>query len=271
MHQTHTFLQEKSRWLRRETIRLHGLAPETRLASSLSAVEILVALYYGGILAYDAQEPFSPARDRLVISKGHGSISAYPLLADLGFFDPAELERICKKGSFLGAIPDTNIPGYETINGSLGLGLGLGCGMALALKQDAPERSVFVLSGDGELFVGAVWEAVMLAAQTKLDNIILVVDRNKLCMLDYCRNIIDLDPLATKFTAFGWEAQEVDGHDPDALAAMLGECKMRRNGTPKVVIADTVKGKGVPRLEADCLCHIKSLAPEEIPGLLGDC
>src|SRR6266702_4947277 len=151
-------LQQKALWVRKETLRLHGLAPETRVASSLSDVEIFVALYYGKILKYDPQKTQWKERDRFIISKGHGSISLYPILADVGYFDPKELDQICCEGSFLGGIPDTMIPGYETINGSLGHGLGVACGMALALKRKKSAATVFVLLGDGELYEGSVWE-----------------------------------------------------------------------------------------------------------------
>jgi len=261
-------LAAKSRWVRRETLRLHGLAPETRVASSLSAVELFVALHYGNIMRFDPANPCWQGRDRLIISKGHGSICYYPILADLGYFDPEELERICQEGSFLGGIPDTNIPGYETINGSLGHGLGVACGMALALKQRGADPTIFVMVGDGELNEGAVWEGVMFAAQHRLDNIVMIIDNNKLCMLDRCERIINLEPLEQRFAAFAWECCRIDGHDLEQVCRSLLACKSARNGIPKVVIADTVKGKGVAILESDSLCHIKSLNEQELKTAL---
>lgn len=261
-------LAEKARWVRRETIRLHGLAPETRVASSLSAVELFVALTYGGIIAFDPRNPGWEGRDRLIISKGHGSICYYPILADLGYFDPGELERICREGSFLGGIPDTIIPGYETINGSLGHGLGVACGMALALKRRESAATIFVMLGDGELHEGAIWEGVMFAAQHRLDNIVAVVDNNRICMLDRCERIINLEPLEKRFSAFDWGCHRIDGHDLAQVAATLRGCKARRDGFPQMVVADTVKGKGVPLLEADPLCHVRTLTPKEIEAAL---
>ncbi len=260
-------LGEKARWVRRETLRIHGRAPETRVASSLSAVELLVALHYGGVMAFDAANPRWEKRDRLIISKGHGSICYYPILADLGYFAAEELERVCENGSFLGGIPDTNIPGYETINGSLGHGLGVACGMALALRQSGSGASIFVMVGDGELNEGAVWEGVMFAAQHRLDNLVLIVDNNRLCMLDRCELIVNLEPLEQRFGAFGWDYRRVDGHDLEQVCRTLLSCK-ERSGTPKVVIADTVKGRGVPALEADPLCHVRTLSAEEITSAL---
>ncbi|WP_298438375.1 transketolase [Geobacter sp.] len=260
-------LRERAQWVRRETLKIHGIAPETRVASSLSDVEIFVALYYGNLLRFEPSNPLWPGRDRLIISKGHGSISLYPILADLGYFDRSELERVCREGSILGGIPDTMIPGYETINGSLGHGLGVACGMALALRRQGSDAHVFVLVGDGELYEGSVWEAVMFAAHHNLGNLTAIIDNNKICMLDLCSRVIDLQPLEQKFSAFNWHVDTIDGHDIEAVMQSLTGMK-RNQGRPKVVIADTVKGKGVPSLEHDTLCHIKSLSQAEIAAAL---
>lgn len=176
------YLQKKAHWVWQETLAIHRRAPETRIASSLSAVEIFVTLYYGEILKFRAHDPFWPERDRFIISKGHGSISMYPILADLGFFPKDALKTVCQPGSFLGGIPDPVIPGYETINGSLGHGLGVATGIALALKKLNRNESVFVLTGDGELHEGANWEAIMFASQHGLDNLNLIIDNNNISM-----------------------------------------------------------------------------------------
>ncbi len=257
-------LKEKSLWVRKETINIHKIAPDTRLASSLSDVEIFVALYYGGILKFNPKNPRWEERDRFIISKGHGAISLYPILADLGFFNRSELAKVGQPGSFLGGIPDTMIPGFETINGALGHGLGVACGVATALKRKNSDSKVFVLMGDGELFEGAVWEAIMFAPHHKLNNLILIIDNNKISMLDYCKNIVDLTPLEEKFRIFGWETAIVDGHNMEELYDLLKNLKERKSERPKALIADTVKGKGVPQLENDVLCHIKSLKEDEV-------
>ncbi len=261
-------LKEKALWVRRETLKIHKIAPATRLASSLSDVEIFVALYYGKILRVNPKNLNWEGRDRFVISKGHGAVSLYPILADLGFFNKKELTRVCQKGSFLGGIPDTMIPGFETINGALGHGLGVACGIALALKRKKSHSKVFVLSGDGELYEGAVWEAVMFASQHKLGNLILLVDNNKISMLDYCKNIIDLTSLQEKFKTFKWRVKTSDGHNIKEIWNSLKALKEDKSNYPKVLIANTVKGKGVPQLENNPLCHIKSLKAEEIDELL---
>ncbi len=255
--------------VRRETIRLHKLAPETRLASSLSDVELFVALYYGGLLKFKPAQPRWEGRDRVIVSKGHGGISLYPILSDLGFFDRSELDRIGKAGSILCGIPD-DIPGFETINGSLGHGLGVGCGMALALKRKGSAAGVVVVAGDGELFEGAVWEAVMFAGHHKLDNLTLIVDRNKRSMLGQTREILDLSPLDAKFSAFGWAFVTDDGHDLAVVHRTLSGLLPARGGKPKVFVAETVKGKGVPSLERDDLCHIRTLTPEQVDALTGE-
>ena len=258
------FLKDKALWVRKETLNIHRIAQETRLASSLSCVEILVVLHYGKILSFNPANIKWEERDRFIISKGHGAISFYPILADLGYFSKEELSRVCKEGSFLGGIPDCIIPGFETTNGSLGHGLGVACGMALALERKNRNEKVFVLIGDGELYEGSIWEAVMFAGEHKLDNLILIIDNNKVCMLDYCKNILDLEPLNEKFKVFKWDVEAVNGHDVNQIYNTLMNLKEERNKRPKVLIANTIKGKGVPSLETDPLSHIKVLKEKEI-------
>ncbi len=261
-------LKEKAQWVRKETLKLHKLAPESRLASSLSAVEIFVVLYYGGILSYNSQNVRSEDRDRLIISKGHGAISLYPILADLNFFNKQELQKIGRVDSFLGVIPDASVPGFETTNGAVGHGLGVACGVALALKRKKLDKKVFVLSGDGELNEGAVWEAVMFASYHKLSNLILIVDNNKMSMLGYQKDILGLEPLEEKFSVFGWKAQAVDGHNVDQLYKHLSTLKNDQHSQPEVLVANTRKGKGVRVLEDDPLCHVKSLKADEVDAIL---
>lgn len=262
------FLKAKSAFVRKETLRIHGIAPETRLASSLSALEIFTVMYYGKLLRYDSKDINWPGRDRFIISKGHGAISLYPILADLGFFDKKELDRVCREGSFLGAIPDPVIPGFETVNGSLGHGLGVACGISLALNRQKKKEKVFVLLGDGELNEGSVWEAVMFAAEHKLGNLTAIIDNNKVCMLDYCKNILDLEPLSNKFKAFGWDVKSVDGHNLRLLYDALVKIKKSKRNKPVVLIANTIKGNSVPRLEKDSLSHIKNLSAEEVRSII---
>lgn len=262
------FLKNKSLWLRKETLKIHKTAQEMRIASCLSDIEIFVVLYYGRILNFDPKNPLWENRDRFIISKGHGAVSLYPILADFGYFGVEELEKVCQEGSFLGSIPDCSIPGFEIVIGSLGHGLGIGCGIALALKKKNLEAKVFVLSGDGELFEGSVWEAIMFAGHHQLDNLLLIIDKNEKCMLDYCKNVIDLELLTEKFNSFGWKTKVVNGHNVRELYYVLKQLKKEKNKKPKVLIANTKKGKGVPKLEKDPLCHIKSLTVDEIDKII---
>ncbi len=262
-------LQGKTHWVWRETLAIHRRAPETRLASSLSTVEIFVALYYGGVLRFNPKDPLDEQRDRCIISKGHGSICMYPILADLGYFSSEELHRVCETGSFLGGIPDPVIPGYETVNGSLGHGLGVAAGIALALKSKGSDRSVFVIVGDGELHEGACWEALMFASHHQLDNLNLIVDNNRISMLGYTDEIVSHGNLNLRLTAFGWDcSEEVDGHDVLAVRTALMQQKDRVTDKPKVLIARTLKGRGVPGLENAPLSHIINPKPELIDELL---
>lgn len=263
------FLTQKVKFVKIHTLKLHKIEPIVRIASSLSCVEILTALYYGRLIKYNPQNPLDDGRDRMIISKGHGSICLYPILADLGFFDMKELDNIGAEGSFLGTIPEPIIPGYETINGSLGHGLGVACGSAFALKTKKANQNVIVLSGDGELNEGSVWEGVMFAAQHCLDNLTLIVDKNKASMLGFTKDIIDLNPLTEKFKAFQWEVFEVDeGHSVEKNFEALAQALPQRNNKPKVVIAHTIKGNGVDFLERHPLSHILSIKPNDIDKIV---
>lgn len=265
------FLESKARSIRRQTLTIHRNAPETRVASSLSAIEIFTTLYYGGYIKTYPADPLNDQRDRLIISKGHGSICVYPILADLGFFPASTLSTVCREGSFLGGIPDPCIPGYETVNGSLGHGLGVASGIAIALRLRRHPARVVVVCGDGELNEGSMWEAIMFAAQHRLGNLTLVVDNNRRCMLNFTKNVIDLDPLESRFKAFGWKARTLaDGHDIGALHGTLGDIFADAEDVPKVLIAQTIKGKGVPSLETDPLAHVQVLSSAMIDELLKD-
>lgn len=262
-------LECKARQIRRATLEVHRSAPETRIASSLSAIEIFITLYYSGLLQVYPDDPLNEGRDRIVISKGHGSICVYPILADLGFFPKAALATVCREGSFLGGIPDPCIPGYETVNGSLGHGLGVAAGMAVALRLRQHKAKVVVVCGDGELNEGSVWEAVMFAAHHRLGNLTLIVDNNRRCMLNHTREVIALDPLAPRFAAFGWQTQTIaDGHSVEALHMALSEIFADPSERPKVLVAQTIKGKGAPSLEDDPLAHVQVLSSTVIDQLL---
>lgn len=263
-----TEMPRKCAWVREQTLLLHKRAPGIRIASSLSPVEFLVSLYYGGYCRYDAGKPDGEGRDRLIMSKGHGVVSLYPILADCGFFPLEALETVATAGSFLGVIPDAGIPGVETTNGALGHGPGVATGMALALRHRKQDAQVCVVCGDGEMNEGSIWESLMFAAQHRLDNLLLVVDDNQISMLGHQRDILGRIPLADRLTAFGWQTHEVEGHDVVAVTERLRRMWRRGDGAPQALILRTVKGKGVAKLEDQELSHVLTLTPEEVDAAM---
>lgn len=229
----------------------------------LSAMDILTVLYFR-VLDVDPSNPMDPGRDRFVMSKGHCSGALYTTLAHAGFFPKEELASYMKPLSRLNGHPDrTKVPGVETNTGPLGHGLPVALGMALGAKLQKRTWRTFVLTGDGELQEGSNWEAAMNAAQHGLDNLTLIVDRNRLQQGDAVANTVELDPLADKFAAFGWAVREVDGHDFEALAALLGETPAEA-GKPTAVIAHTHKGCGVSFMEDQAGWHHRVPSDEEL-------
>ena len=219
-------------------------------SSSLSMVEVLTALYFGGVLRYDPQAPTDPDRDRFILSKGHGAPGLYAVLAEAGYFPTADLPTLRKLGSPLEGHPNMcRLPGVEASTGSLGQGLSIGVGHALAAGVDDRSYRVYVMVGDGESEEGQVWEAAMFAGNRGLDNLTLIVDRNGNQQTGPVDQIQPLDPLEDKFRAFGWEARTVDGHSLEEVNEALAWAR-GVTGKPQAIIANTVKGKGVSLLEA---------------------
>ena len=241
---------------------IHG-AGMGHTGGDLSAMDILTVLYFR-ILDVDPSNPMDPERDRFVMSKGHCSGALYTTLAHAGFFPKEELASYMKPMSRLNGHPDrTKVPGVETNTGPLGHGLPVALGMALGAKLKKRTWRTFVLTGDGELQEGSNWEAAMNAAQHGLDNLTLIVDRNRLQQGDAVANTVELDPLADKFAAFGWAVREVDGHDFEALASLLGGTPAEA-GKPTAVIAHTHKGRGVSFMEDQAGWHHRVPSEEEL-------
>jgi len=257
-------LLKKTKWVRRETLLIHKISTATRIASSMSVVEIFVALFYGKILKYKNKNCKWELRNRLIISKGHGAICLYPILADLGFFRKEELKNVCKNNALLGGIPDPKIPGIETVNGSLGHGLGYACGVALALKEKKIKTNIFVILSDGELCEGSVWEGLMFAAKHSLNNIIVILDNNKTTMLDFTKNIIDIKNLNKILINMGWLVKDVDGNNIKKIYQTLFSINKNSINKPKFINANTIKGMGVRYLEGQQLSHIMSLTENQI-------
>jgi transketolase len=236
------------------------------IGASLSLVEILRVLY-DDVLRVRAHEPRWPERDRFILSKGHGCLALYAVLADHGFFPADELRRQCRADALLGGHPEPHIPGVETSTGALGHGLAIGVGMALAARMQRRSSRVFVVMGDGELDEGSVWEAALAAAKHRLDTLTAIIDYNKLQSYGTVSDVLGLEPLADKWRAFGFGVREVDGHDVEALRAAFAATPLE-GGRPSVVIAHTVKGRGIAHAEHDPRWHHKAkLDATQIAGL----
>ncbi|MEC9217193.1 MAG: transketolase [Pseudomonadota bacterium] len=256
-------LDARSRYLRRLTVDALIGGERGHIGSTMSLIEILRVLY-DSVLSFRADEPNWPARDRCVLSKGHGCLALYAVLADKGFFETAALTDFCRHHSFLGGHPERGkVPGVEASTGALGHGLSLGVGMALAQRMRGRAARVFVIMGDGEINEGSVWEAAMSAAKHRLENLVAIVDYNKIQSAGPTAVIQELEPLADKWRAFGFETVEVNGHDVTALEEVLGALP-RATGKPTAVICHTVKGKGIPFAEHDPGWHHKSKLPVEV-------
>ena len=223
---------------------------------ALSLVEILRVLY-DDVLNVRPADPAWNERDRLILSKGHGCLALYALLADKGFFAREELLQQCRPGALLGGHPETHIPGVEASTGALGHGVAIGVGLALAAQLAGRPNRVFVVMGDGELNEGSVWEAALMAAKHRLDRLIAIVDANKLQSYGPVDDVLPLEPLAQKWQAFGFAVDECDGHDVAALRRCLRAVPFR-SGRPSVLIAHTIKGRGIDVAENNPLWHHSS-------------
>jgi len=255
-------LDERSLRLRRMVIDALAGGGRGHIGSSMSLIEILRVLY-DDVLRCRADEPRWEGRDRFILSKGHGCLGQYVLLADKGFFPEAELKKFCRHDSFLGGHPEAGkVPGVEASTGALGHGLSIGLGMALAARIAKRDSRIFVVMGDGEINEGSVWEAAMSAGKHGLDNLVAIVDYNKLQSYGRTDDVQPLEPLAAKWEAFGFATAEVDGHDVNALQDIFAQIP-RASGKPTAIIAHTVKGKGIPFAEGDPAWHHKSNLPAE--------
>ncbi|MEI8010952.1 MAG: transketolase [Candidatus Omnitrophota bacterium] len=249
------FLQEKARFIRRNILEMIVAANKGHIGGAFSCVDILTVLYYLPVLRYDPGRVLWPERDRFILSKGHACEALYVVLADLGFFPKDELARY-QKGGMLSGHPDRRVPGIEADTGSLGHGLGIACGMALRARMDRRAYLTVALLGDGECCEGSVWEAAMFAAHRRLGNLVGIIDANGVCSTDILADCAAVEPLTDKWRAFGWEVVEVDGHDLAPLVRVMEGCRSRDiNGKPLMMIARTIKGKGVSFMEGDPVWH----------------
>lgn len=240
-----SWLQQKANWIRLSAMTMNHHAKLGHTGGDLSSADILATLFLGSVLSIDPANPHWPQRDRFILSKGHGAASYYSTLAASGFFPNEQLKTYMDPLSMLNGHPDRNkLPGVEANTGPLGHGLPIAVGAALAARMRGESWRVFVLTGDGELQEGSNWEAIMTAHQYGLDNLTVIVDRNRIQQGDFTEKTIRMEPLAERFRAFGFAVEDIDGHSITALLDTFASLPLK-TGKPSCIIAQTVKGKGV--------------------------
>lgn len=267
---TPEFLADRARFVRLETVRLTRIAGAGHYSSTFSAAELFAALYYAH-LRIDPARPDWPDRDRFILSKGHAAIGLYPVLADLGFFDPALLDDYTRLGSPFGDHPDMKkIKGVDFSSGSLGHGLSIAVGMALAGRVQGRGYRVYCMLGDGELHEGQVWEAAMAASHFRLQGLVGIVDRNGLCIDGHTEEIMGVEPIDERFRSFGWAVTRIDGHDFDAILGALNALPPAGVGAPQMIVADTIKGRGVRMMEGSLNWHVGNLVGRDYDAVVGE-
>jgi transketolase len=260
-------LDERSLYLRQLVVRALAGGGRGHVGSSMSLIEILRVLY-DDVLHYRPDQPCWRERDRFILSKGHGCLAQYAMLADKGFFPMSELDRFCWRDGLLGGHPEASkVPGVEASTGALGHGLPIGVGRALALKMKGIGARVFVVTGDGEINEGSIWEAALSAHKHRLDNLTVIVDYNKIQSAGATTEILDLEPLLDKWKSFGFAVTEVDGHDVRALRDVLRKVPLAPK-QPSAIVCHTIKGKGLPFAENNANWHHKSSIKADVIELL---
>ena len=253
--------QELANEIRIKSLRMTSMAKASHIGSCLSVAEILATLY-SGIAKVSAETVNDPARDRVIVSKGHVAAAYYAALESSGFIDLSELDSYGQDGALLGGHVSARVNGVELSTGSLGHGLPYGVGLALGLKVSFPEARVFVVMSDGELDEGTTWESALIANHHQLENLVVVVDRNNLQSFDTTENTLALEPLADKWRSFGWNVVECDGHN----IGKLSEAVIQKG--PLIVLATTIKGNGVSFMQHSVAWHYRSPSEEELNAAL---
>jgi transketolase len=260
--------QARAQRIREHALRMVHRANASHIGTGLSMADILAVLY-AGVARVDPSNPRAPGRDRVILSKGHGAAAFYAALAEAGFFDPARLETFCEDDSPFAGHVSHHVPGVDFSTGSLGHGLSLGCGVALGFKRDGHPGRAFVILSDGECDEGSIWEAALFAPHHGLDNLVAIVDYNKIQSFGTVKEVLDLEPFADKWAAFKWHVEVIDGHDHAALAQAFAAIPAQE-GKPSVIVANTVKGKGVSFMENDLLWHYRSPSPEQLATAIAE-
>jgi transketolase len=266
--ETSTDIAALARDLRATALRMVHRARASHIGSCLSSADLLAVLY-GGDLRVDPARPDWPDRDRFILSKGHAAAVLYAALAARGFFPREWLDDYCAPGSPLLGHVTKGVPGVELSTGSLGHGLPVGCGMALAAKRGGGSHRIVVLLSDGEMDEGSNWEAALFAAHHRLDRVVAIVDANGIQSFGAVKEVLDLEPLADKWRAFRWNVLEIDGHDRSAIHGALRAAAVHRDG-PTVIVARTVKGKGVSFMEGELAWHYRSPSDEQLRRALAE-
>jgi transketolase len=262
--QTLAELQTICKTIRRHIVEMTGAAKSGHPGGSLSAVEVLVSLYFGGHLRHDPANPQWPERDRFILSKGHACPVLYAVMAEAGYTPVDQLKTLRKMGSLYQGHPDRRfIPALEASTGSLGQGLSLAIGMALAARLDRSPARAYCMLGDGEIQEGQIWEAAMFASYHRVDNVCAIVDYNKIQLDGFVKDIMEVEPLADKWRSFGWHVIELNGHDLTAVDQAFSEARARK-GKPAVLISHTIKGKGVSFMENNPKFHGAAPSAEEM-------
>ena len=256
----HKKLEQLALKIRKHAVNMASTGGSSHIGSILSITDILSVLY-GSVMNYKAGEPKWSGRDRFILSKGHAGAGVYAVLAESGFMSVDKLKTHYQDGSDLsGHVSHKGVPGVELSTGSLGHGLPVAAGMALAAKINKDKHNIYVLMSDGECNEGSNWEAALFASHHKLDNLVVIIDRNKLQSIHSTEDTLGLEPFVDKWQTFGWSVVDVDGHDHEQL---INACNSKEAGKPLCIVANTIKGKGVSFMENNVLWHYRSPQNEE--------
>ncbi|MBI1247927.1 transketolase [bacterium] len=259
---------ELAKQIRVSTLKMVHAANASHVGSCFSMADILAVLY-GEVLRYRPSNPDWPDRDRVIVSKGHAAAIVYAVLAEVGYFPKSWLDEYCQNGSRLaGHVTHKKVPGVEFSTGSLGHGLSIGSGLALAAKAGQHDWRTFVILSDGECDEGSIWEAALFAPHHKLNNLVAIVDYNKIQSFGSTAEVLDLEPFTDKWESFGWNVIPIDGHDHDQLRSALAV--QPNEDRPTVVIANTIKGKGVTFMENELLWHYRSPSNEQLQQAISE-
>lgn len=247
--------------MRRTVLEMAYAGSTVHIACAFSIIELLTVLYRTH-LRYPGNDPRAEGRDFLVLSKGHGVMAQYACMRELGWLDESHIQNYFKDGTDLKGLSDSRVSGLEVTSGSLGHGFSVGVGIAMGLQRKGTDQKVYAIVGDGELNEGPIWEGTLVAAHHRMDNLMLIVDKNGFQAMGTTDDVVTLGDLSAKFVSFGFETLEVDGHDEAAVDAAIRQLWATGSGKPKALIARTVKGKGVPFMESDNRWHYTRLTPQ---------